>query len=288
MKTISIKIKMEDIKMISKITDLEFRIFADLCYYIPKDLKPPINLKYQYPFKTNFLNTLKSVDSPIANKTNQILKEWKLIDSTYILYTNELMKERQLANRNMQHHNIKMYSKIKDVNMVAFVFQKQDQILISFRGSNFKNRMDRMKDILENLKNINPSTLFALWEQSQSRYAHTFYTNVLNRNPKCQVSLTGHSKGGTLVQKIVDFEFKNKRKPPQSVTFNAFGVGLESSLKPFCKSFLIKGDITGMLRPHKGETITFGSYKRVPHLYKYHSLYNFDSYFDYVGTLHSK
>ena len=111
---------------------------------------------------------------------------------------------------------INSYSSSK-TGMYAATFIKNNQLVISFRGTDKYSSKDIINDI-ELGMNLLPAQIIS---------AQKYYKDIKNKFPNYEITLTGHSLGGSLAQII------GSQTGDKTITFGAYGTGsiLNSQIK---------------------------------------------------------
>lgn len=219
------------------ITDLELLMLNRISYanivdeHIKKsplevgDLKNEVNilcleniyesLKKKDSFFLELINN--NGDSSISNYT-KIMENWSLVISLQGMLRSE--KGRKVLNE----YNV------QNVYLDAFLFHRKfsDQYVIVFKGSNFSFTKQGFWDFNENLKaggqEFFQTKYFANFKRifTQTENAVGFYKIMQNYyGNNANFTLTGHSKGGVLVQKTVQHEFDTNETKLKGVTFSS-------------------------------------------------------------------
>lgn len=223
------------------ITDLEYRLFAHLVYFDFKNAvdtngrnihltlnHTPVNLlniknvideleKDLISTKSNLLNLqekVKKIGSNYRYDYELLLSDWEVIcASSQILqgdnYINYL-KNKKIKNRLLE--------------AVAFKRIGTNDIVISFKGTHIFNKtfIEDMKENIRMKKIPTPSS-----RHIQADFAQFFYLLIKKHYPNARITLTGHSKGGVLVQKVILLEANRSdfpNKDLKGITFNSPGI----------------------------------------------------------------
>jgi hypothetical protein len=195
-------------------------------------------------------------NSGLTNNSNfnyeEVLKRWK------VLYSLQGFMDTERGGEVLKNANE------KNILLDAFVFVKQcfpfdgsdkQHMVIAFRGTRPNWSSQLIHDLVENANTTN----FEYFGEKrlQSDWAVTFYKYLLDKfGSNYEISLTGHSKGGALVQKVVLYALQAMQQQVSGVTFSASGIlqivkkeqpGMisEAELKnylSYSKNFVINGD----------------------------------------------
>ncbi|WP_336990910.1 Mbeg1-like protein [Bacillus toyonensis] len=246
------------------VTDLEYRLLSQLAYF--DELTDELTEFQQGKFFTcyelkDFNKTISRLNSELIQHNSElinsidldkVLKRWKVLYSLQGFMATE--RGREVLN------DVKEKNKLLD----SFVFVKQcfsfdgsdkQHMVIAFRGTRPRWSRQLYPDLIENANTTN----FKYFEKEkyQSDWAVSFYQLLSEKfGHNYEISLTGHSKGGALVQKVVLFALQAMQKQVKGVTFSASGIlqivekeetGMinEEELKTYlniCKNFTINGD----------------------------------------------
>lgn len=151
---------------------------------------------------------------------------------------------------NNEQHEIDGFKPIYSVNdkktgFGAVAYKQDGEIFITYRGTN------------------NASCLKSDWQMAigklpeQFELADKFYQDVKNNNPECDITLIGHSLGGSLAQLVA-----SKYNDVPAITLNAFGTDTirKRNDKQFkdnhnVYNYIIKGDFVSNTSKQVGETV---------------------------------
>lgn len=248
----------------SGVTDVEYRLLSQLAYYdeITEELNT-LRGKDILPIKLNkFTKTLKKLDDELCKYDSgllslgvnykDVLKDWCVLHSV------------QSILESPDGINAMNNAKYKNPQLDAFAFTKETfnskegikkYLVISYRGTNIRNIEKLLKDLRE-CSNINNSEFFSE-NLIQSDWASVFFQLMHQKyRGNFEISLTGHSKGGALVQKVILIALQRDELEVSGVTFSTSGVlqlieepeeGMLSQSEvgkytSLCRNFVIESD----------------------------------------------
>ncbi|MCI0766010.1 hypothetical protein [Bacillus sp. TL12] len=247
-----------------EVTDLEYRLLSQLAYFdeITEELN---SLRDQHilPIELHkFTRTLERLDRELIEfysnlissgiDYKNILKNWSVLHSVQSLLKSS-EGEKALKKSNYKNPELDAFAFIKNSIQPGTGF-KTDMV-IAYRGTNLKKVNQLLKDLKENGKTTNND--FFTEDLKQSDWASVFFQLMHQKfSRNIEISLTGHSKAGALVQKVILLALQRDNIEVSGVTFSSSGIltvvdepeeGMIScseinKYKSLCKNFVVEGD----------------------------------------------
>lgn len=217
----------------SGITDLEYRLLSQLAYFdeITEELNE-LRDKHILEIKLcSFTRTLKRLDDELHEYSSSLLSSGinykDILKNWYVLHSVQSLL------KSSEGINALNGAKYKNPELDAFAFIKETfdinegcikkYLVISYRGTNTKKIEQLLKDLKENGKTTNNE--FFAQDLNQSDWASVFFQLMHQKySENFEISLTGHSKAGALVQKVILVALQRDNIEVPSVTFSSSGV----------------------------------------------------------------
>ncbi|MCL7747323.1 hypothetical protein [Halalkalibacter alkaliphilus] len=216
----------------SGVTDIEYRLLSNIAYYdeITEELNE-VRDKHILPIKfSRFPRTLSRLENELKKFNSSIISSG--IDYKNILGKWSVLHSVQSLLKSSEGIQALRDAKYKNLELDAFVFIKEtfdinDGIkkfmVIGYRGTNLRRVNQLLRDLQENGKTTNNK--FFAEHLNQSDWASVFFQLMHQKYSKnFEISLTGHSKGGALVQKVILVALQRDNVEVSGVTFSSSGV----------------------------------------------------------------